>query len=155
VQRKRVIEASTARGKFTLDFTAEPKVVHPDGSTHDADPCWSTKERPLACMLRAFLSGTVTGSLDERFSMTSALQGNALADEVTPAYKRAVDEWLVQALPRQAPETDDDLRYALRERLLKGRRAEAAAVEARVDETLRSLRGSSFDNVIDFITQER
>jgi predicted dehydrogenase len=153
-RRERVIEVITESKKLILDFTAEPHVILGDGAVVDADLDWNTKERPLACMLRAFLKGASSGSLDPRFSVTAALQANMLADQVTPSYRKTVHDWLSEELPRQTAQAGEGLRYALRELFHARRRAEASDVDARVEEALRSLRGARPENVTDFIAQE-
>lgn len=155
VRRERVIKAVTGSRSITLDFTGEPRVLWDDGQVLNGDPDWGIKPGPLATMLKAFLISAGSGLADPRLSVEKALQGNDLADEITPLYHQAVTHWLSTTAPQPGAGEEAGVRYALREHFHAGGHAVAAETDRRMDDALRTLRGATPDDVIDFIQKTR
>jgi len=144
--RQRTIEVTTAKQQLHLNFTGVPTVTAGDQVT-DLDPDWGIADGPLACMLKSFLNGAVTGVFDPRLSVGGALAGNELADQAYGLYRAAVSEWLMTTLPQPEPEEEEHLRYALREYYLAAAYRESDSVDSLIENLIKELRGATAEDV--------
>jgi predicted dehydrogenase len=87
--RRRLVEARAGGALLTLDFSTEPGfITGPGGEQEEADPSWSTRPRPLAAMLGAFLAWAGGGPKDPRLEPAAQLQACRLADEAGRRFAR-------------------------------------------------------------------
>jgi predicted dehydrogenase len=150
VARQRLIKVTTSTQVFRLDFTAAPTVAVGD-QVIDPDPDWGIADGPLACMLKTFLHGAVSGLFDSRLSLDAALAANELADEASRFYREAVFEWLSATLSQPEPEDEENLRYALREHYLAAAYREPTSVDSMIESVINDLRGAAAETIKHFI----
>jgi predicted dehydrogenase len=113
VGRQRRIEIELDHGPCSLDFSVEPGLIRSRGAEWNGDPLWSSQPRPLASMLKAFLSAVAGGPLDPRLSpATTALPGANLADAVRIPYLAHQIRWLEGQLGKTM---NEPLTYTVRE----------------------------------------
>jgi predicted dehydrogenase len=112
--RRRIVDVETASGALRLDFSREPGRIIAGGVEQDGDPAWNLQPRPLALMLRSFLTCVVEGGRDERLSAASAVEDCGVADQALAIYDALQAEWLAARLGHPL---DDGIRYAVSELL--------------------------------------
>jgi predicted dehydrogenase len=110
--RRRSVDVETANGTLQLDFSQEPGRIIAGGLERDGDPAWNSEPRPLALMLRSFLTCAAEGRRDERLSAASAVEDCRIADQARPIYDALQVEWLVARLGHPL---DDTIRYSVAE----------------------------------------
>ncbi len=127
--RRRVI---TVRGKdefFTLDFSQEPATIMNRSGKVYPPLDWTATQKPLSCMLEAFLDAASGGSRDLRLATVVGLRAVRLSELIFPLYHTAQTKWLAKML-LEVGENDKDVRYALREVALLGARTPFQQVSA-------------------------
>jgi predicted dehydrogenase len=113
-RRRRIVEVVARDTTLQLDFSVEPGRISAGTTTFDGDPDWSSRETPLALMLRAFLLWAAGGQYDSRLDTATALRASRLIDQTFAKYDAALSRWLAGGL-LSSGEADQDLRYALAE----------------------------------------
>lgn len=108
--RRRIMRATSATDNVELDFTAEPGLLRHNGVLR-ARSLPSPQERPLAHMLRVFLSAATGGAVDARLSMQQSLHSAQVIEHAMSAYRIAALEQLESGLDGA------DLNYAMAELL--------------------------------------
>ena len=86
--RRRVVEARAGGKLLTLDFSTEPGTIAGPAGVEEADPSWSTRPRPMAAMLGAFLAWAGGAPKDPRLEPATQLQSCRLADEAGRRFAR-------------------------------------------------------------------
>ncbi|MDB5526946.1 MAG: oxidoreductase [Devosia sp.] len=129
-ERVRRLEVMTERGPFVLDFSSEPgTTIAPDGS-RSIPAQWSSADRPLATMLRAFLAAAAGGPQDARLAVAIGYQANLVIDSMSGLYQQAVLPWTAEKLRVSGDLNDADLRYRLAEQLQADGRLDPAELDA-------------------------
>jgi predicted dehydrogenase len=113
-KRSRLVEVTTDKEDYKLDFTNEPGTITYSETELIGDSDWSESQRPAAQMLMAFLTCATGGELDKRLSIDVGLSANSAIDQVSILYNLSLNKFLVDkfSLPLVV---DDNLRYALKE----------------------------------------
>lgn len=127
--RRRVITVSGTDEFFTLDFSQEPGTIVNRSGKVSAPSDWTVAQKPLSCMLEAFLDAAGGGSCDLRLGTAVSLRAVCLSEQIFPIYHTAQAQWLAKSL-LEAGENDKDLHYALREVALSGVRTPCQQVKA-------------------------
>ncbi len=112
--RRRVLTAANAAGVRTLDFSCEPGTITNGAETVSALPDWASSQKPLSCMLEAFLVACGGGHRDARLETEVGLRAARLSMEIFPVYAATQAKWLSERLS-DASDNDEGLYYALRE----------------------------------------
>jgi predicted dehydrogenase len=93
-QRVRRLSVMTRNGKAALDFSTEPGLIRIGEVQMGGDNSWDQKPRPLASMLKAFLSAAQGGGIDPRLNLDVALTSCAITDTIMSDYRDQVMSWL-------------------------------------------------------------
>jgi hypothetical protein len=112
--RVRCIRVESTFGVAKLDFSVEPGTITVGSERSCADLSWNTSPRPLHMLLQTFLTTSMTGTLDSRFSLDTAFAAVNISDQVKPFYLQTVVPWLVEKL-KSTQNMDDSSWYALTE----------------------------------------
>ena len=139
--RRRVLRAAAGGEPHELDFSIEPGTLRSGSCVSSGDRDWDTRPRPVACMLRAFLTWAAGGHYDVRLDVGPALQTCVLMDRTMGSYYSQLASWLSMKLAVHTT-VDEDLRYALSELLQADRRLTAAELIVDINETRRRFSGA-------------
>ena len=112
--RSRLIEVTTDKENYKLDFSTEPGTITYNKTEIIGDFDWRESQRPAAQMLTAFLKCATGGDVDERLSIEVGLSANTAIDQVSILYDLSLNKFLVDKFSVPLI-IDDDLRYALKE----------------------------------------
>lgn len=120
-RRERLLEVVSLDGSvYRLDFSLEPGTIEADGISSVGDSYWNAKARPVASMLKSFLSWADGGESDWRLDFKAGLLACKMIDQVGICYKNNQVAWVKERLKFSDGIDDDDLHYALTEmRMLK------------------------------------
>jgi predicted dehydrogenase len=136
--RRRFVEVVTDQRTLRLDFAVEPGTIH-DVSKIEGDPDWSTKPRPVAAMLEAFLRGAAggKGAVDPRLDVQLAQRTARVIDEAGKLYESVQRSWIRERLAVGQATVDADLRYALAEILQAGGPLPASQLDEQIESVRR------------------
>lgn len=112
--RSRLLTVSDVENFFSLDFSREPGTIKMRSGAISASSDWENAQKPMSCMLEAFLNAAGGGPRDPRLGTAIGLRATCLSEAILPAYEAAQSEWLSKRLS-DATGNDEDLLYALTE----------------------------------------
>ncbi|MBT3525240.1 MAG: Gfo/Idh/MocA family oxidoreductase [Bdellovibrionales bacterium] len=125
--RQRIINVESANRSYICDFSKEPVRMSCDAV--DVDYNEDIEPRPLECLLRAFLTGAVTGKFDPRLDIRHGLRVNYIIDEVANKYAEEQRLWLANALTDGHSKDCDGLLYGVGELLLAKNLTDSASLQ--------------------------
>lgn len=141
--RRLIVEATD--GVCSIDWTAEPGVIHANGQAIYADDRWGVEGGPLSEMLTAFLRAAGGGVLDSRLSLEAAMAAASLTGALHRQYQPRLLAWTTAELAARAGISDhppdEALLYALRELLQASGRLDRATLSDRMEHVLAACDG--------------
>jgi predicted dehydrogenase len=110
--RKRFIKVDTVSSSIELDFTNEPAIFKYTSDKNAVTLEIVNEDRPLRKLLRMFLAGCSSGSLDNRFDLEVGLQISQITDQAINAYEKLQTSWIFDNI---SGEIEEDMVYAITE----------------------------------------
>jgi predicted dehydrogenase len=140
-RRRRILRARAGGEDICLDFSTEPGAITRGSSRAIGDQYWSSRRRPVARMLAAFLGWAAGGERDPRLDVEPGLRACRIIDQTSAMYRPSLLRWLNDRLA--APVSlEENLVYALTELLQADGPLPGAELDRRMDVVLARLSGA-------------